>query len=94
MEDPLSIHKAAISPAFQEYRQTETINKESLRGQHHHLYYLPSATIQYDDTTVFASDSDNNGVHASVNRELIGVDNWLKSNRLSLNFSKTSYMMI
>ena len=46
-----------------------------------------------DDTTVFASDSDNN-VHATVNRELVGVDNWLKANRLSLNVSKTSHMII
>ena len=43
-----------------------------------------------DDTTVFASDSDN----ATVNRELVGVYNWLKANRLSLNVSKTSYMII
>ena len=47
-----------------------------------------------DDTTVFASDSDINNVHATVNRELIGVDNWLKANRLSLNVSKVSYMII
>ena len=47
-----------------------------------------------DDTTVFASGSDINGVHASVKRELVGVDNWLKSNRLSLNVSKTSYTII
>ena len=47
-----------------------------------------------DDTTVFASDNDINGVHASVNRELVGVDNWLKTNRLSLNVSKISYMII
>ena len=47
-----------------------------------------------DDTTVFASDSDINNVHATVNRGLAGVDNWLKSNRLSLNASKTSYMII
>ena len=46
-----------------------------------------------DDTTVFASDSDIYNVHATVNRELVGVDNWLKANRLSLN-SKTSYMII
>ena len=26
-----------------------------------------------DDTTVFASDSDSNNVHATVNRELVGV---------------------
>ena len=29
-----------------------------------------------------------------MNRELVGVDNWLKTNRLSLNVSKTSYMII
>ena len=34
-----------------------------------------------DDTTDFASDSDINSVHATVNRELVGVDNWLKTNR-------------
>ena len=47
-----------------------------------------------DDKTVFASDSDINNVHASVNRELVGVDNWRKTSRLSLNVSKTSYMII
>ena len=47
-----------------------------------------------DDIAVFASDSDSNNVHASVNRELVGVDNWLKINRLSLNVSKISYMII
>ena len=47
-----------------------------------------------DDTTVFASDSEINGVHAIVNRELVGFDNWLKTNRLSLNVSNTSYMII
>ena len=31
-----------------------------------------------DDTTVFASDSDINDVHATVNRELVGVDDWLR----------------
>ena len=35
-----------------------------------------------DDTTVFASDSDINNVHATVNNGLVGVDNWLKANRL------------
>ena len=47
-----------------------------------------------DDTTVFASESDIHNVHASVNRGLVGVDNWLKTNKLSLNVSKTSYMII
>ena len=47
-----------------------------------------------DDTAVFASDSDINNVYATVNRELEAVDNWLTANRLSLNVSKTSYMII
>ena len=47
-----------------------------------------------DDRIVFASDSDINNVHATVSRELVGVDNWLKANRLSLNVSKTSYTII
>ena len=46
----------------------------------------------HDDTTVFASDSDIINVHATVNRELVGVDNWLKANRLSINVSKISYI--
>ena len=41
-----------------------------------------------------ASDSDINNVHATVNRELVEVNNRLKTNRLSLNVSKTSYMII
>ena len=47
-----------------------------------------------DNTKVFASDSDINNVHASVNRELVRVYNWLKTNRLFLNDIKTSYMII
>ena len=47
-----------------------------------------------DHTTVFTSDDDIDNVHSSVNREMVRVDNWLKLNRLSLNGSKTSYMII
>ena len=47
-----------------------------------------------DYTIVLASDSYIKNVHATVNRELVRVDNWLKTNRLSLNVSKTSYMII
>ena len=47
-----------------------------------------------DNTMVFALSSDINNVHATVNRELVGVDNYLKANRLSPNVSETSYMII
>ena len=50
--------------------------------------------VHVDDTTVFSSDSDINNVHVSVNRELVGVDKWLKANILFLSVSKTSYMII
>ena len=36
-----------------------------------------------DDATVIAFDSNIMNVHATVNRELVGFDNWLKENRLS-----------
>ena len=35
-----------------------------------------------DDTTIFASDSVINNILAIMNRELVGVDNWIKTNRL------------
>ena len=46
--------------------------------------------VNFADKTVFASDSDIKNVHATVSRKLVGVDNWLKASRLSLNLSKTS----
>ena len=37
---------------------------------------------------------DINKVNDTVNRELVGVDNWLKVSRLSFNVSKTSCMIV
>ena len=36
-----------------------------------------------DDTTVFAFNNGIDNVHATVNRGLVGVDNWLKAIRLT-----------
>ena len=47
-----------------------------------------------DNTTVFASDSGINNVHTTVNMEVVGVDDWLSTDRHSLNVSRTSYMII
>ena len=75
----------------------------SMLGSVHFLLYINDMNISsnqirfvhfVDYTTVFASNSDINNVHATVNRELVGVDNWLKANRLSLNVNKTSHMII
>lgn len=47
-----------------------------------------------DDTTVFQSGSDMLGLIDDVNREFLKVDEWLSTNKLSLNFSKTEFMII
>ena len=47
-----------------------------------------------DDTTVFASGSGINNVHASVNWKPVGVYNTVKASILSVNFSKTSNMIM
>ena len=44
-----------------------------------------------DYTTVFASDSGFNNIHATVNMAMVGVDIWFKAYSLSLSVSKTSY---
>ena len=54
------------------------------------LHYVHFA----DDTMVFASGGDLVQLVNSINVELHSLDDWLKSNRLSLNLLKTSYMVI
>ena len=50
--------------------------------------------VHFADDTFFPFDIDINSVHATVNRELVSVDDWFKTNRLSPNVSKISYMII
>ena len=45
-----------------------------------------------NDTTVFASDSNINNVHATVNRELVGVENWVKADWLSINEARYNWL--
>lgn len=46
-----------------------------------------------DDTTLFLSGSDINEMTKVVTQELISVANWIKSNTLTLNIDKTSFMV-
>ena len=50
--------------------------------------------VHFADTQFLHPTVTLNNVHATVNRLLVGIDSWLKANRLSLNVSKTSYMII
>ena len=46
------------------------------------------------DTTVFLSHPYSDALNVGFNEEIIKVIEWHKANRLSLNFDKTSYVII
>ena len=47
-----------------------------------------------DDTNLIMSGSDAKKLEIDINNELKNVDNWMRKNKLSINFSKTEYMLI
>ena len=46
-----------------------------------------------DDTSIFISGSDLYMMEKTLNDEMKKVDTWLKVNKLSLNISKTHFML-
>ena len=46
-----------------------------------------------DDTNLFSSDNCYNQLFRVANEELTNVDHWLTANKLSLNISKTNYIV-
>ena len=60
---------------------------------------LPNATkcqttLFADDTNLHISNKDLTILENEANKELKKIDNWMKCNKLSVNYSKTSYMII
>jgi len=52
-------------------------------------------SILFADDTVLAQSNNNLGkLQNSVNRKMTKVVDWLTANKLSLNISKTKYMLI
>ena len=47
-----------------------------------------------DDTALILSDSDINSLNEQVNSEFAKIEQWLISNNLSLNLSKTKFLLI
>ena len=47
-----------------------------------------------DDTYITTADEEISTIECSLNSDLIAVHIWLKTNKLSCNTSKTSYMTI
>lgn len=46
-----------------------------------------------DDTTIYIKGHDLLSLQHTMNEELIHVANWLKSNKLTLNYTKTNYIV-
>ena len=47
-----------------------------------------------DDTTILYSHADIKSQIAIINRELLEVSNWFQANKLSVNASKTNFMLL
>ena len=59
---------------------------------------LPQATLLdpimfADDTNLFYSNQDINSLYEFVNKELVNINTWFQANKLSLNASKTKYIL-
>ena len=54
---------------------------------------LVKLTMFADETTLFLEDNNIVRLQENVNNELVNINNWLISNRLSINLKKTYYMM-
>ena len=50
--------------------------------------------LSADDTNLIMNGSDAKQLEMDVNNELANVDNWMRKNKISINFSKTEYMLI
>ena len=47
-----------------------------------------------DDTALILCDKNMKSLNVKVNFELIKIEQWLNANKLSLNYSKTKYLLI
>ena len=55
-------------------------------------YTIPSMYV--DDTSITSGDSDVTMLENRINKDLSGLNDWLKANRLCLNTVKSEYMII
>ena len=51
-------------------------------------------TLFADDSNLHMSNSCFNVIQTTVNLELCKIHNWLRANKLSLNYNKTSFMLL
>lgn len=51
------------------------------------------AILFADDTTIYYSNKDIKTLYTNINKDLIVLNDWFKTNKLSLNVSKTQYIL-
>ena len=51
-------------------------------------------TLYADDTYLAISDKDLDSLETRANKEISKIDLWLRKNKLSLNYSKSNYMIV
>ncbi len=56
------------------------------------IIYADDATLS-TTMEIVISEINNNDIEVMINRELAFINDWLKSNKLSLNISKCKYMI-
>ena len=54
---------------------------------------LSKSYLFADDTSIYYSNSDIKQLEFVLNSELRKLDSWMKSNKLSVNISKTNYII-
>ena len=52
-----------------------------------------TAILFADDTLMMMTGYDLNNLQQQVNQNLALIENWLRCNKLSLNYNKTTYIM-
>ena len=54
---------------------------------------LTKSILFADDTTFYLSSNNFTYLFTTMNNELLNLTDWLRANKLSLNISKTNYML-
>ena len=58
------------------------------------MHHSSNTTLFADDTLLMLADKNLDMLETKVNEQIQHVDYWLRKNKLSLNYSKTNFLLI